>query len=381
MIYLDNASTTRVDSEAVEVIQRYLLTHWENPSAINGENVDGMIEETKNAIREYFNLAPESKIYFTSGATESNNWVISALTKRYPGKVILTSPIEHHSITMALKHLYDYTVIPIPVSKNGLIIMSEFQRLINENLEDIAFVTVMHTNNEIGTEEPIDKIYALCNEYNIPFHTDATQGISRCYRFNKFDTLSFSAHKIHGPKGIGVLIDQFGLINTPLMYGGQQQDHLRPGTENTAYIAALNKIFSNLIYKEKYFMRSSSASQAAKYFLSKLSECKELMTNNLNWSLIGTPLEDRDNGIVNLMFKSEKTGKEIQKELFENSIICSTGSACNSGSIVPNEVIMALGYSSDQAERCVRFSFGDNHSQEEIDYTVKILTKILGASK
>lgn len=365
MIYLDNAATTPVYSEVVAAMMPYFINQYGNPSAIYdyGRTVKRDIEKAREIIADSINAEPE-EIFFTSGATESNNWVIRNEIEAYETPRIITTNIEHSSVLqpiIQLKSVHPYVdVTTLRVDKNGLINVQD----LTESYDTL--VSVMYANNEIGTIQPIKEIGDYCYEHSLRFHTDATQAYCHIpidVKAMHIDYLSASGHKINAPKGIGFLYVNKELQYSfyPFIYGGHQQDGLRAGTENVPYIIGLAK----------------AVEMHQQYLGTEETEMLMLRTrlwNALMQRIDGISLNGSEHyrlyGNINMRVEGVKA-EDLIAVLNDKEIYISAGSACNSGSPKPSHVLTAIGLSPFEAEECVRITLGKDTTVNMIDVFIK----------
>lgn len=360
-IYLDNSATTQPYPEVVDAMMPYLTSSYGNPSSLYplGREAHNAIEHSREIIASLVNASPE-EIYFTSGATESNNWAFYINSD----KKSLCTAIEHASV-------YNQpSVSTFNVTQDGFIdkTMLEFTLLDNP----FQFLSVMLANNEIGTIQDIQSIGQICYDRFVKFHVDATQGF--CYlpidvKAMHIDYLSASAHKIHGPKGVGILyINKESNLDVPnLLYGGGQEMSLRPGTENVPGIVGFGKAVEIIMNRRESDLNKLSKLRSYMHF--------QIMNNIDDVELNGTPDFDRRlPGNLNYYFEGIKAD-ELVEMLAENGVYCSAGSACHSGQSAPSHVLKAIGLTDEQAKSSVRFSLGAELEKEDIDNVVKCLKK------
>ncbi len=361
-IYLDNAATTKIDSKVITVMNKTMKHSWGNPSSIHkkGQQAKILLEQARKTIAESIHALPE-EIIFTSSATEANNLAIRGMLQAK--KQIITSSIEHPSILNLCKQLEKegYKVKYVRGDKQGKINLKELEFHIRK---ETALVSIQHANNETGTIQDIQIIARLCKQKNIPFHTDAVQSFKKIpidVKATPITTLSFSAHKIHGPKGIAALYVRKGTKIQALIYGGEQEYGLRPGTENLPAIMGfaeatllpmdIRKIQKLRIYLEK-----------------RIQEIPEIKINSPNDSI---PT------ILNLSIEGID-GETLVKHLSYKGVYISTGSACSSNKGEPSYVLKSLGVLNDtEARSSIRISLSKDTRKKEIDETIKHLKSIV----
>lgn len=369
MIYLDNAASTQIHDDVLEAMLPYLKEQYGNPSSIHryGRLANKAIEKARKQIAMLINADP-SEILFTSGGTESNNAALYGIAAKKPHSQIITSSIEHDAILEPCKKLAKdgFDVIYLPVDNHGVVNLSVLKNSLSDNT---CLVSVMFGNNEMGTIEPIAQIAQLCNERNIPFHTDAVQAVGKITIDVKklgVDLLSISSHKINGPKGIGALYIRKGIDLIPIILGGGQEHGLRSGTENVANIVGFGK-----------------ACELAKLNLSEnISHMKKLRDN-----LVATILREIPGVALNghtenrLPHNAHFTflgvaGEDLIIKLDEYGICASTGSACSVHTQKASHVLQAMGFSHEQITGSLRLTLGLFNNQQQIDETVNILKKV-----
>ena len=377
-IYLDYAATTPIDPEVLKAMMPYLKRDFGNPSSLHrfGQITRSAIDEARRKVAKFLNCS-ESEIVFTGSATEANNLaifgVVKALRKKVKKLHVICSKIEHHSVLHPFEELEKegIEVSFVAPNKEGIIEVEEIQKVIKENT---VFISVMYANNEIGTIQPIQKIGKLITQlnknrkYKIYFHTDAVQAVNYLdcdVQKLKVDLLTLSAHKIYGPKGVGALFVRQGTPIEPIIYGGGHEFGLRSGTENVAGIVGLGKAIE-LVEKHKNDIKRIKAlrDKIIKGILkipnTKLNGSKEKrLPNNVNVSISGVE------------------GESLVIALDQYGIAVSTGSACSSRELKPSHVLLAIGLSPKEAHGSLRITLGRFTTEEEVDYFLKILPKVV----
>lgn len=354
MIYADNAATTRVSNHVAEVVDNRMMYWYGNPSSQHdaGRVAKSAIRKTEEIIRNFFN-ADRYGVVFTSGATESDNMAINfaisagnASCKRN----IVISAFEHPAIYEACKNAekHGFTVTQVYPNRNGIINPEDVENTIQD---DTILVSIMAVNNELGTEQPIEQIGDICQRRKVYFHTDATQAIMKSgfdVRLKHVDMLSCTAHKIYGPKGIGLFLYNGSIDNmAPMLYGGHQQNGIRPGTENVPGIAGFGAALEDI----KNGVDAENALNAKKEFVKKLSTWDHQYSFNAN--------SDRtESGIVSLRVNGFKGQNLVLLLSALKGVYVSSGSACSSGSKEASRVLRAIGLSSQEASETIRVSFG-----------------------
>lgn len=373
LIYADNAATTAVSKKALEAMLPYFTEHYGNASSIHrvGQEANKALQQARAEIAAILGAVPKELI-FTSGGSESDNQAIisAALQGAKKGKKhIISSKIEHHAVLHVLDKLekegYDITLLD--VSPEGLVSPESVEKAIRE---DTALVTIMFANNEIGTIEPIKEIGEICRKHGVIFHTDAVQAVGHVpinVKEMNIDMLSFSAHKFHGPKGIGGLYVRKGIRLLPLIEGGAQERGLRAGTENVAAVVGMAAAL-----KEQVENMEKNAEKLTKMRDRLIdSILKEVPRVRLNGDRV-----KRLPGNVNFCF--EGIEGEALLLMLDNLGICgSSGSACTSGSLDPSHVLLAIGLPHEIAHGSLRLTFSEYNTEEEIDYIIKVIPQVV----
>lgn len=368
-VYLDNNATTKCDEEVLNAMLPYLKEDYGNPSSLYSfsKHVKEKIVEARRSVAELLN-AEESEIIFTSCASESNVSAIMNAVRNNPNKKhIITTKVEHASIIETMKYLEDigYDITYLSVDGKGKIDMNELEKSIKK---DTFLLAVMMANNEIGNIYPIKEIGKIAKKHNILFHCDAVQAIGKIkidVKELNVDTLSLSGHKIHAPKGIGVLYKKDKVPYIPLIFG-HQENNRRGGTENVPYIIGLGKA-AELILKDN----------------DKSIEKLENLRNNMEAKIqekiedvyVYGDLENRLPNTTNIAFKGIK-GEELLFILENYEICVGTGSACNSKNAEPSYVLTAMGIDLEQSSP-IRISLGKYNTEEEIDKFVETLSSVV----
>lgn len=372
MIYADNAATTRLLPAVLDKMMPYLTHQYANPSSLYSFSHDA--KEAVETAREQVATALGAKtneIYFTSGGSESDNWAIKgmALTMKKKGKNhIISSAFEHHAVLHTLKALekQGFEVTLLPVHEDGLVRPEELADAIRE---DTGLVTIMYANNEIGTIQPIKELAAICNEKKIPFHTDAVQAVGHIpvnVEDLGVDMLSLSAHKFHGPKGVGALYVRRGNLPAVLIDGGAQERSRRAGTENVAGIVGLGEAITLAV---------ASMEENRK----KLEEIRDYFIDHaltIERSRVNGSREHRLPGNVNMCFEGIE-GESLLLMLDMNGICASSGSACTSGSLDPSHVLLAIGLVHEIAHGSLRLSFSEENTLEDAKTILEVLPPIV----
>lgn len=371
-IYLDNSATTRVFPEVAELMTKIMCEDYGNPSSLH---VKGMqAEQYLRGARETFARilkVNEKEIFFTSGGTESDNMALigCARANARRGKHLITTQIEHPAVLNTMRYLESvgYQVTYLPVDSHGLISLEDLQRAMTQ---ETILVSVMHTNNEIGTLEPVAEAAALIKRRNpfTLFHVDAVQGFGKAKIYPKrmgIDLLSVSGHKIHGPKGIGLLYVDERVKIQPILYGGGQQRNLRSGTDNVPGIAGFAKA-AELLYAH-YEDDVKRLYQCKRYFCQGVRKLEGVTVNGL---LPGEPDGAGTAPHIVSVSVSGVRSEVLLHALEEAGIYVSAGSACAARKPQPSATLKAIGIDKSLLESTIRFSFSVYTTQEELDYTL-----------
>lgn len=371
-IYLDNNATTKIDNRVIDKMLPYITENYGNPSAIYslGQKAKKEIEEARYDIASYFNVNND-EIVFTSCGSESNNMAIKGIVNSYRdrGNHIITTEIEHHSVLDVFKFLEKegFEVTYLPVDKNGIVNIDVLKSSIRK---ETILVSVMYANNEIGTIQPIKEIGKITTEKNIFFHVDAVQVIGKYRIFPKelgIDLMSFSAHKFHGPKGIGGLYIKRGVKLEKYIHGGKQEKNRRAGTENVAGIIGMAKALE--VSYEDIDINNKKEQELRDYFEEKiLKAIPEIYINAKN--------VERLPGTTSLTIKYVE-GESLLLNLDMKGIAVSSGSACASSDLNASHVLIAIGVPIGDAQGTIRISIGKHNEKEELDYVIEELPKIV----
>ncbi len=372
-IYADNSATTKIAPEVLDKMMPYLTTYYGNPSSLYkiGGKAKEAVEKARENIAKNLGVAHASEIYFTSGGSESDNWALKGVChalKAKGKKHIITSKFEHHAILHTCKALEKegFEVTYLDVYENGIVHPEDVENAIRE---DTAIVSIMYANNEIGTIQPIKEIGEICKKHKVFFHTDAVQAAGYV-KINvveqNIDLLSMTAHKIHGPKGCGLLYIRRGIRIDNLIEGGAQERNKRAGTENVPGIVGLDAAFQTAV--------DTMDERCA-----KLTKMRDRLIDGLlkiERSRINGDRVHRLPGNVNMCFEGIE-GESLLLKLDLNGISASSGSACTSGSLDPSHVLLAIGLPHEIAHGSMRLSFSDENTEEDIDYILKIVPEIV----
>lgn len=370
-IYLDNAATTAVDEAVLAEMLPYFTEKYGNPSSIyqEGREAKRGVEAARLQLAQAINADPK-EIYFTAGGSESDNWAIKgvALKNRKKGNHIITTEIEHHAVLHTCEYLEKegFEVTYLPVDKDGLISLDDLKNAIKD---ETILVSVMFANNEIGTIQPIAEIGAVCRQAGVLFHTDAVQAAGHLpidVEAMQVDLLSLSAHKFHGPKGVGVLYARRSIPLATLIHGGAQERGKRGGTEDIPGICGAAAAFDEAC---------ATIEQNAAYLTPLRDRLIAGLTAIPHTALNGDSAR-RLPGTVNVCFEGIE-GESLLLLLDEKGIAASSGSACTSGSLDPSHVLLALGRPHEVAHGSLRLSLSHENRPEEIDYILEVLPGIV----
>ena len=371
-VYADNAATTEMSRAAKDIMIDALEKTWGNPSSLhtNGQEAKTALESARETIAACLG-AEAREIYFTSGGSEADNQAIisAALQGAKKGKKhLISTKFEHHAVLHTLKKLekQGFEVTLLDVHSNGIVTAEDVRSALRE---DTALVSVMYANNEIGTVQPIREIGALCRERKIPFHTDAVQAVGHIrvnVKEDNIDMLSLSAHKFHGPKGVGVLYARKGTILSSLIEGGAQERGKRAGTENVPAILSMAAALMESC--EKMEENTAKILPMREYLIQELTKIPH--------SVLNGDREQRVPGTVNLCFEGIE-GESLLLLLDAKGIEASSGSACTSGSLDPSHVLLALGLPHEVAHGSLRLSVGEYNTMEEMVYVAKEVRQVV----
>ena len=373
-VYLDNAATTKVLPEVIEAMIPYYSEYYGNPSSFHSfaREAHKGLDDARRTVAKCLNAENPSEIYFTGGGSEGDNMILRGVVQTYrkKGNHVITTRIEHHAILHTLQDLEARglaTVTYLDVDKNGLVTPEQVKAAIRP---DTILVSVMTANNEVGTIEPIKEIGAVCREAGVLFHTDAVQAIGHIpidVQNMNIDLLTLTAHKFHGPKGVGAIYVKKGVRVPAMITGGGQENHKRAGTENVPGIVGLAKALEIQTENLTENMRKMTAlrdkliagieSRIASVHLN--GDRTKRLPNNVNFGI--------------RYIESES----ILLMLDLKGIAASSGSACTSGSLDPSHVLLAMGISHEEANGSLRMTLSEFTTEEEIDYVLKELPPIV----
>lgn len=371
-IYADNAATTKMSDTAIAVMLDYMQNHYGNPSSLYmiGQEAKEKLEQARSDTAEIINAEPR-EILFTSGGSEADNQAIlsaAAIGAKQGKKHIVSTAFEHHAVLHTLKKLESdgFEVTLLPVHENGVVDPGELKASLRD---DTCLVTVMFVNNEIGTIQPISEIGEICHRHGVIFHTDAVQAVGHLpidVKAMNIDMLSASAHKFHGPKGVGFLYARKGIRLTNLIEGGAQERGKRAGTENLPGIASMVAALKESVVNMQGVSERLTA--VRDYLIKGLSEIPHCalngdavfrMCNNVNFSFEGIE------------------GESLLILLDRKGISASSGSACTSGSLDPSHVLLAIGRVHEVAHGSLRLSLSDDADIEQADYIIASVKEVV----
>ena len=370
-VYADNAATTAPSEEVIKAMMPCLTTDWGNPSSLHdkGQHAKEILEDARARVAACLGALP-SEIYFTSCGTESDNWAIrgAAYANIKKGKHIITSKVEHHAALYTCEELEKegFEVTYLDVDSEGRVSPADVEKAIRP---DTTLVAIMYANNEIGTIMPIPEIAKICHEKGVLCFTDAVQAVGNVpinVHELGVDMLSASGHKLHAPKGIGLLYIRRGVRIRNLIEGGGQESGKRSGTENVPYIVGFAKAFEIATSKiDKLDLVAKKRDRLIDEILAKIP-----------YSRLNGPREGRLPGNVNVSFEFIE-GESLMLLLNEEGICASTGSACSSRSLEPSHVLLAIGLPHEQAHGSLRLSITHETTDEDIDYILEKLPPIV----
>lgn len=372
-VYLDNSATTPVKPEVAEVMFDVIKNNYGNPSSVHtfGQEVKPIIDKARNQVAQLINAKP-NEIYFTGSGTEADNWAIkgAAFALKDKGNHIITSKIEHHAVLHTCEYLekqHGFDVTYLDVDDKGFI---SLQELADSIRPETILITIIYANNEIGTVEPIKEIAEIAKANKILFHTDAVQALGNIKIDVKelgIDMMSISGHKLYAPKGVGALYIRTGVKIDNLLHGGAQERKKRPGTENTAGIAAFGKAC------ELAEANLDNHIQRVKTLRDRLIKG---IVDKIPHTIVTGDLEKRLPTIASFCFRFIE-GESLLLSCDMVGIAGSSGSACTSGELDPSHVLMSIGLTHEIAHGSLRLSLSDFTTEEEIDYVIEKLPEIV----
>ena len=370
-VYVDNAATTQVDSAVAEKVVPCFTSVFGNASSIHeaGRKAKELLDTAREQVATALG-AETSEIYFTAGGSESDNWAIKGVAHKYAkkGKHLITTNIEHHAVLHSMKSLEKegFEVTYLPVDSEGFVTAEQVEKAIRPAT---IMVSVMFANNEIGSVEPIAEIGEVCKKHGIIFHTDAVQAVAHVaidVKAMNIDMLSLSGHKFNAPKGVGALYIRKGITIPNLIDGGQQERGKRAGTENIPAIVGMGYAIE---------VATKELDERMGHVRKMRDRLRDELMRRVPYAKLNTP-ENSLPGTLNISFEYIE-GESILLMLDMNGICASSGSACTSGSLDPSHVLLAIGLPHEVAHGSVRMSLDHNNTEEEVDYIINTLPKII----
>ncbi len=371
-IYADNAATTKMSRTAIDAMLPYMEEVYGNPSSLYviGQKAKDALDDARQRVARVLNCEPR-EVYFTSGGSEADNQAIISAARwgeKKGKKHIISTTFEHHAVLHTLKKLEKegFEVTLLDVHSNGIVTPQQVADAIRD---DTALVTIMYANNEIGTVQPIREIGEICRSRGVPFHTDAVQAmghVSVDTKRDNIDMLSFSAHKFHGPKGVGVLYAKKGIPLVNIIEGGAQERGKRAGTENVPGIMGMAAALEE-------------AAAGLDAYTAHMVPLRDRLIAGLDEIPYGELNGDRQTrlpGTVNFCFEGIE-GESLLLLLDDKGISASSGSACTSGSLDPSHVLLAIGRPHEVAHGSLRLSLGDDVTEEQVDYMIKSVKEVV----
>ncbi|GMQ59259.1 cysteine desulfurase NifS [Vallitalea sediminicola] len=371
-VYFDNAATTSTHPEVLEAMLPYFTQNFGNPSSIYeiGQINKNAIDNAREQVAKLIGAKPV-EIFFTSGATEADNWAIKGIAESYKkkGNHIITSNIEHHAVLHTCEYLEKngFEVTYLPVDENGLINIDDLKNAIKDTT---ILITIMFANNEIGTIQPIREIGEIAKENKILFHTDAVQAVGQIpidVEDMNIDMLSLTGHKLNGPKGTGALYVKKGIKLKSFIHGGAQERRRRGGTENVPGIVGVGKASE---------IAESNMEEKTKKLLGLRDKLVKGIKEAIPYCMLnGDPVKRLPNN-VNYSFEFIE-GESLLIMLDMKGISASSGSACTSGSLDPSHVLLGIGLPHEKAHGSLRLTLGIDNTEEDVDYLIEVLPNIV----
>ena len=371
-IYVDNAATTQTSKKVIDGMLPYMYEQYGNPSSLHsvGQRAKEVLEEARAKVARCLNANP-SEIYFTSGGSESDNQAILSAAEiglKKGKKHIISTKVEHHAVLHTLNKLkkQGFDIQLLDVDNEGFVTPEQVKDAIRD---DTCLVTIMYANNEIGTIMPIKEIGKVCREKGVTFHTDAVQAVGHLkidVQDENIDMLSLSAHKFHGPKGVGALYVRKGIFLSSLIEGGAQEKNRRAGTENIPGIVGLS------IAIEDAYEHLEENNHKMIILRDKLIDG----LSKIDHSALNGPRTNRSANNVNFCFEGIE-GESLLLLLDAKGICASSGSACTSGSLDPSHVLLAIGRPHEVAHGSLRISLSESNTEEEIDYIIEQVEQVV----
>lgn len=371
-VYLDNASTTAIRPEVIQEITRLMTEDYGNPSSTHsfGRNAKSILELSRKSIAKQLNVVG-SEIFFTSSGTEANNWILHSVVRDLKVKRIITSKIEHHAVlypVLALQKEFGIQVDFVNIKSDGSIDVTHLVELLSQEISTL--VSLMHVNNEVGVVLDLERIAVICKEHNALFHTDTVQSVGKTeidLKTLPIDFISASAHKFHGPKGIGFAFIRKNSGLQPLLLGGEQEKGMRGGTESVCQVAGMAKALE-IAYAQLDIERTH------------ISDLKGYCANQLALRFPNSKIVGSENGFYNIInvvlpISDDKAGM-LLFHLDMKGIAVSRGSACQSGSSSVSHVLAEILSPEDLIKPSLRISFSHYNSKEDIDYLLDVLATV-----
>jgi len=377
-VYFDNAATTSVSENVVKAMTACLTNDYGNPSSTHsfGRSAKSLIEQTRKDIAKQLKVSA-SEIIFTSGGTEADNFVLNSAVRDLGVKRIITSKIEHHAIghsAEALKGCFETVIDYVETDENGSVVLSSLEKLLQQD-KGKTLVSLMHINNELGNILDIEKTSDICQKHNALFHSDTVQSIGH-YDVDlskvKIDFCAVSAHKFHGPKGVGFVFMRKNTGLNPLIFGGGQERGFRAGTESVHNIVGLGVAFKDVyvnLEKDSAYIKGLK-----KYFIQEITKA----IPSVKFNGLSGDMEKSTYTLVNMLLDvSAQKALIVLFQLDLKGIACSKGSACQSGSSKGSHVLSAILEGDDMMKPSLRFSFSKYNTTEEIDYVIDVLKEFI----
>jgi len=377
-VYFDSAATTCVSENVVKAITACLTNDYGNPSSTHsfGRSAKSLIEQTRKNIAKQLRVSA-SEIIFTSGGTEADNFVLNSAVRDLGVKRIITSKIEHHAIghsAEALQGCFDTVVDYVKTDENGSVVLSSLEELLKDD-KGKTLVSLMHVNNELGNILDIEKTSEICQKYKALFHSDTVQSIGH-YDVDlskvKIDFCAVSAHKFHGPKGVGFVFMRKNTGLNSLIFGGGQERGFRAGTESVHNIVGLDVAFKDVylnLEKDSVYVKGLK-----KYFIQEVTEA----IPSIKFNGLSGDMEKSTYTLVNMLLPvSAQKALIVLFQLDLKGIACSKGSACQSGSSKGSHVLSEILKGDDMMKPSLRFSFSKYNTKEEIDYVIDVLKEFV----
>ncbi|MCD8005876.1 MAG: aminotransferase class V-fold PLP-dependent enzyme [Oscillospiraceae bacterium] len=369
-IYADNAATTRVSDSVLNAMMPWFQENFANPSGLYSPATASAraVRQARADIAKCLNAEP-GEVFFTSCGTEADNWAIKSAAELTGKKRIITSKLEHHAVLKTCEYLktngYEITYLPCP--ENGIIEPEDLRKAVGN---DVAVVSIMLANNEIGTIQRVSEMAEICHEYGVLMHTDAVQAVGNIplgFKALGVDMLSLSGHKIHAPKGIGALVVRKGINLPSFIHGGKQEAGKRAGTENVPYVMGLRQAILDA---------TTDIQKRSEYVLS----LRERLIDGLlkiEMTKLNGDRKNRLPGNANISFYGIE-GESLALLLGMKGICVSSGSACTTGDTEPSHVLKAIGLSDEWAKGALRITLSEDNTASDVDYIVEMVTEIVG---